>query len=80
MGARGRAYLLASLPAVVRRPAPRPQLIALPRVVARVLKRAPTQLQVQRGLLLDFVVRKSAAILEQIAPKDQVLLFGGNAP
>ena len=35
--------------------------------------------QVEGGLLLDVVVRKSAAILELLAGEDQTLLIGGNA-
>ena len=35
------------------------------------------QNQVQSGLLLDVVVRKSAAILKLFASKDQALLSGG---
>ena len=35
------------------------------------------QNQVQSGLLLDVVVRKSAAILKLLASKDQALLSGG---
>ena len=35
--------------------------------------------QVEGGLLLNVVVRKSAAILELLAGEDQTLLIGGNA-
>ena len=35
--------------------------------------------QVQSGLLLDVVVRKSTAVLELLAREDQTLLVGGDA-
>merc|ERR1712223_2345925 len=38
-----------------------------------------SQDQVESGLLLDVVVRQSAAILELLASKDQTLLIWGNA-
>ena len=37
-----------------------------------------TEHQVEGGLLLDVVVRESAAILELLAGEDQTLLIGGN--
>merc|ERR1719245_1130612 len=38
-----------------------------------------TQHQMESGLLLDVVVRQSAAILELLASEDQTLLIWGNA-
>src|SRR4051812_27744782 len=40
---------------------------------------AQAQHQVQSGLLLDVVIRHSAAILELLASEDQALLVRGNA-
>ena len=40
---------------------------------------AEAEHQVEGGLLLDVVVRKSAAVLELLASEDQSLLIGGNA-
>jgi hypothetical protein len=37
-----------------------------------------TENQVQGGLLLDIVVRESAAILELLSSEDETLLIGGN--
>jgi hypothetical protein len=37
-----------------------------------------TENQVQGGLLLDVVVRESAAILELLSSEDETLLIGGN--
>ena len=39
---------------------------------------AQTQHQVQRGLLLDVVVRKRPAVLELLAGEDEPLLIRGN--
>ena len=38
-----------------------------------------TQHQVESGLLLDVVVRQSAAIIQLLASKDKMLLVWGNA-
>ena len=40
---------------------------------------AQTKNQVQRRLLLDVVIRKSAAILELLSSENQTLLIGRNA-
>ena len=40
---------------------------------------AETEHEMEGGLLLDVVVRKSAAVLELLAGEDQSLLVGGNA-
>ena len=40
---------------------------------------AQAQNQVQSRLLLDVVIRKSTAVLQLLASKNQALLIGGNA-
>jgi hypothetical protein len=42
-------------------------------------RKAQAQHEVQRGLLLDVVVRERAAVLELLARKDESLLVRGNA-